>query len=155
MSKSLSHLLVEAACQGDAVKVTTLMATPGAQSFINYHDTDWSIPPPIYCAAANGHASVAKQLIAVRCNVDLQAENGWTLKFKQTMQEDSFGFFALTRIKMKRSAHRVHTHTNDSTFILICGLHYQQAASGATCVNGCTHSSSTTRTHIRRSDQCC
>ena len=71
-------MLVEAACQGDAVKVRTLLATPGSQSFINYHDADWPIPPPIYCAAANGHASVAKQLIAARCNVDLQAENGWT-----------------------------------------------------------------------------
>jgi hypothetical protein len=33
---------------------------------------------PIYCAAANGHASVTEQLIEARCNLDVQDNIGCT-----------------------------------------------------------------------------
>jgi len=33
---------------------------------------------PLNCAALKGHAAVTKELIATRCNVDLQEDNGCT-----------------------------------------------------------------------------
>ena len=42
----------------------------GAQSFINYLDASGATP--LYAASQNGHASVTKQLIEARCNIDLQ-----------------------------------------------------------------------------------
>ena len=68
--------LWEAARGGDAAKVSTLLSTQGAQSFINYQAAQGSTP--LHCAAFNGHAAVTKQLIAARCSVDLQEENGFT-----------------------------------------------------------------------------
>jgi ankyrin repeat protein len=68
--------LGEAARDGDAAKVSTLLSTQGAQSFINYQDALGRTP--LHIAAANGHASVTQQLIAARCIVDLEAEEGFT-----------------------------------------------------------------------------
>jgi ankyrin repeat protein len=68
--------LFEAACDGDAAKVFTLLSTQGAQSFINHQGAHGV--SPLHIAAANGHAPVTKQLLDARCNVDLVAENGGT-----------------------------------------------------------------------------
>jgi ankyrin repeat protein len=68
--------LCEAARDGDAAKVSTLLSTEGALSFINYQDVDGGTPLSI--AADKGHASVTKQLIEARCNVDLQDARGAT-----------------------------------------------------------------------------
>ena len=68
--------LCEAAGDGDAAKVSTLLSTQGAQSFINYQDAHGFTP--LHIAAVNGHAAVTEQLIAARCNVNLQAEDGYT-----------------------------------------------------------------------------
>jgi ankyrin repeat protein len=58
-----------AACDGDEGKVSTLLSTQDAQSFINYHDVLWVTS--LYIAAQIGHDAVLTQLIAARCNVDL------------------------------------------------------------------------------------
>ena len=68
--------LWEAARDGDAAKVRTLLSTQGAQSCINYQDEKGFTP--LLHAAGNGHEAVSKQLIAARCNVDLQEKNGGT-----------------------------------------------------------------------------
>ena len=68
--------LWKAARDGDAAKVSTLLSRQGAQSFINYQDAEGATP--LYATAFNGHATVTMQLIAARCSVDLQAENGST-----------------------------------------------------------------------------
>jgi ankyrin repeat protein len=68
--------LCEAACDGDTAKVSTLLSTQCVQSFINYQDADGSTP--LLHAAGSGHATVAKQLIAAPCNVDLQDKEGHT-----------------------------------------------------------------------------
>ncbi len=68
--------LAKAAYDGDAAKVSTLLSTPGAQSFINYQDAHGSTP--LHAAAENGHATVTEKLIAARCNVDLQNKAGAT-----------------------------------------------------------------------------
>ena len=71
--------LWKAAHDGDAAKVMkirTLLSTQGAQSFINHQDADGITP--LHLAAQNGHGAVSKQLIAGRCNVELQEKNGHT-----------------------------------------------------------------------------
>ncbi len=68
--------LRQAAHDGDAAKVSTLLSTQGAQSFINYQDALGATP--LHFAAQNGHQAVTNQLLAARCNVDLQAKNGCT-----------------------------------------------------------------------------
>ena len=68
--------LWEAARDGHAAKVSTLLSTQGAQSFINYQGANGTTP--LLCAAQNGHASVTKQLIEARCNIDLKAKEGVT-----------------------------------------------------------------------------
>ncbi len=68
--------LWNAACDGDAAKVSTLLSTQGAQSFINYQDADGYTP--LVFAAGNGHEAVTKQLLAARCHVHLQANDGAT-----------------------------------------------------------------------------
>jgi ankyrin repeat protein len=64
--------LCEAARDGDAAKVSTLMSTQGAQSFINYQDADGVAP--LYATAYLGHAAVTEQLLKARCNVNLQSK---------------------------------------------------------------------------------
>jgi ankyrin repeat protein len=64
--------LWEATHFGDAAKVCALLSTQGAQSFINYQNADGDTP--LIIAAYSGHESVTKQLIAARCNVDLQTK---------------------------------------------------------------------------------
>ena len=61
--------LCEAARDGDAAKVSTLQA---AQSFINYQGARGATP--LCFAAAKGHETVTKQLLAARCNVNLQTK---------------------------------------------------------------------------------
>jgi ankyrin repeat protein len=71
--------LWNAARDGDAAKVQkvrTLLSTHGAQSFINYQDTHGYTP--LFLTAAFGHETVTKELLAARCNVDLQAKVGCT-----------------------------------------------------------------------------
>ena len=68
--------LCEAARDGDAAKVGTLLSTQGAQSVITYQDANGNTP--LHFAALHGHEAVTKQLIAARCIVDLEAEDGFT-----------------------------------------------------------------------------
>jgi ankyrin repeat protein len=58
----------------DTVTVRTLLSMAGALPLINTQDA--SGVTPLYFAAANGHAAVTQQLIEVRCNIDLQEQNG-------------------------------------------------------------------------------
>jgi ankyrin repeat protein len=70
------HQLCEAACVGDAAKVSTLLSTQGAQFFINYQDASGG--HPLLYASGQGHAAVTKQLIFARCSVNLQDAHGNT-----------------------------------------------------------------------------
>jgi ankyrin repeat protein len=65
---------------GDTATVETMLSTSGAQSLINYQEAEHGATP-LHCAAGEGHASVTAQLIAARCNVDLQDKNGATPLF--------------------------------------------------------------------------
>ena len=65
--------LLDAAHDGDSATVRTLLSTPHASSFINYQDEDGITT--LHFAVQQEHAAVAKQLIAARCNVDLQVLN--------------------------------------------------------------------------------
>jgi hypothetical protein len=60
--------LGKAAHDGDAAKVSTLLPTQGALSFINYQDAHGSTP--LHLAAQHGHAAVTEKLLEARCNVD-------------------------------------------------------------------------------------
>ena len=53
--------LCEAACAGDAAKVSTLLSTQGAQSFINYQDEHGRTL--LHDATIRGHETVTEQLI--------------------------------------------------------------------------------------------
>ena len=64
--------LWEAARDGDTLKVSTLLSTQGAQSFINYQDANGVTP--LFLAAENGHTTVTEKLLAARCNVDLHEQ---------------------------------------------------------------------------------
>jgi hypothetical protein len=66
--------LCEAAHDGDSAKVSTLLSTQDAQSFIDYQDALGYTP--LHFAAQNEHEAVTKQLLAARCNVDLQTHLG-------------------------------------------------------------------------------
>ena len=61
--------LCETALIGDPVKVSKLLSTQGAQSFINYQDAHGITP--LHEAFVNGHVAVTEKLIAVRRHVDL------------------------------------------------------------------------------------
>jgi ankyrin repeat protein len=79
--------LFEAARDGDAAQVSTLLSKQGAQTFINYQDVIGNTP--LHFATANGHLSVTNQLIAARCNVDHQTEIGNTPLHFATAQRDT------------------------------------------------------------------
>jgi hypothetical protein len=88
--------LCESAVDGDTTKVSTLLSTQGAQSFINYqYDqhggtvSHWTPNNGGLCApqrkdgftllrfaAQQGHETVTELRIVVRCNVDLQTKMG-------------------------------------------------------------------------------
>jgi hypothetical protein len=68
--------LCEAARDGEAAKVSTLLSTQGAQSFINYQDARGCTP--LLFAAQNGHSAITEKLLAARCSVDLVTEDGCT-----------------------------------------------------------------------------
>ncbi len=57
----------------DCAKVSTLLSSQSAQSFINYQDVLGVTP--LHEAVFKGLAAVTEKLIAARCNVDLQ-DNG-------------------------------------------------------------------------------
>ena len=113
--------LWNAAGDGDAEKVHTLLSTQGAQSFINYQDSHGCTP--LHIASAKGQKAVTKQLIAARCNVDLQDKYGMTplllaaikgheAAMKQLIDarcnvdlQDARGYTALTRDVDCDSAH--------------------------------------------------
>ena len=71
--------LREGVLAGDEARVSTLLSTQGAQSFINYQDADGLTP--LHLAAGKGNAAVTKQLIEARCNLDLQTLHGTALDF--------------------------------------------------------------------------
>ena len=66
--------LLEAAHGGNVAQVGELLSTQGAQSFINYQDEQGATP--LHLVVYAGHDTVTKQLLAARCNVDLQMKNG-------------------------------------------------------------------------------
>ena len=68
--------LCDAASDGDAAKVRTLLSTQGAQSFVSYQNEHGFTP--LHFAAGNGHETITKELIVARSNVDLQAKDGCT-----------------------------------------------------------------------------
>ncbi len=63
--------LLIAAKNGDTETLKMLLYTPGSHSFINYHDEHGYTPlhEAVGCPRNN---AITKQLIAARCNVDLQ-----------------------------------------------------------------------------------
>ncbi len=69
--------LCHAARDGDTATVETLLSTSGAQSLINNQQAELGASP-LYFAARHGHSSVTGQLIAARCNLDLQEKDGAT-----------------------------------------------------------------------------
>ena len=69
--------LLEAARDGHAAKVSTLLSTHGAKSFINFQNAQGITP--LHAAAFGGHEAVTEKLLAARCSVDLQdAKYGYT-----------------------------------------------------------------------------
>ena len=66
--------LCDAARDGDAAKVSTLLSTQGARSFINYQGAHGVTA--LHLAAENGHAVVMEKILAAHCNVDLQDDGG-------------------------------------------------------------------------------
>ena len=68
--------LREAARDGDAAKVSTMLSAQGAQSFINYKDANGVTP--LFFAAADGHTTVTEKILTAPCSVDLQEKNGCT-----------------------------------------------------------------------------
>ncbi len=55
---------------GDEVEVGSLLSTQGAHSWINYQDANGSTS--LHVASGEGHEVVTEQLLAARCNVDVQ-----------------------------------------------------------------------------------
>ncbi len=89
---------------GDAAKVSTLLSTPGARSFITYQGELGSTPR--HDVAARGHKAVATQLLAARCDVDLH--NGFTAMQKAVaLLQANNGFTALQAVRARgtRSRH--------------------------------------------------
>jgi ankyrin repeat protein len=70
------HRMHAAARDGDTVTVRTLLSTADALSLINTQDASGATP--LHFAALVGHASVTKQLIEARCNMNLQTKDGAT-----------------------------------------------------------------------------
>ena len=68
--------LWDAARDGDAAKVSTLLSTQGAESLINCQNSRGATP--LHAAAWHGREAVTKQLLAARCSVDLQDVEGAT-----------------------------------------------------------------------------
>jgi len=64
--------LFNAAADGNSTKIRTLLSrdTPGVQPFINYQNSNGFTP--LHKAADKGHTFVTEQLLAGRCNIDLQ-----------------------------------------------------------------------------------
>ena len=77
MMRQLCHEYCHAARDGDTATVETLLSTSGAQSLINNQQAELGASP-LYFAARHGHSSVTGQLIAARCNLDLQEKDGAT-----------------------------------------------------------------------------
>ena len=72
---------MQAAFHGDSEIFRTLLSLPGAQSCIDYQDDDGGLlsgSTILHVAASKGSVSITEQLIALRCNVDLQMEDGQT-----------------------------------------------------------------------------
>jgi len=110
--QSFRHQLLEAAREGHAAKVSTLLSTQGAQSFINYQDADGGFTA-LHYSAGNGHEAVTEQLIAARCDVILQSEVGYTPLHIAAIR----GHAAVTKLLLKARCN-VDLQTNDGTTAL-------------------------------------
>jgi ankyrin repeat protein len=71
-----SYKLLHAVNTGDTASVSTLLSTPDAQSFTNTPNESGCTP--LHLAVVKGNAAVTKQLLAARCNVDIQDDDGYT-----------------------------------------------------------------------------
>jgi len=71
-----SYKLLHAVNTGDTASVSTLLSAPDAQSFINTPNESGCTP--LHLAVVKGNAAVTKQLLAARCNVDIQDDDGYT-----------------------------------------------------------------------------
>ena len=60
----------------DAARVCTLLSKQGAQCLISAQDAQGATA--LYSVSQNGHASMTAELIAARCNVHLESEDGLT-----------------------------------------------------------------------------
>ena len=76
LAEMLGNKLLEASKSDDCVKVSTLLSSPDAQSFINYQNHNGCTP--LHAATANDHLNVTKVLIEARCNVNANSRIGRT-----------------------------------------------------------------------------
>ena len=83
--------LCETTRDGDTAKVSTLLSTQDAQSFINYQDAHGITS--LHEVVVNGHAAVTEKLIVSRSNVDLHRRNDNTPVHDATVQ----GFETVTK----------------------------------------------------------
>ena len=76
LAEMLGNELLEASTADDCAKVSTLLSSPDAQSFINYQNKNGFTP--LHAATANDHLNVTKVLIEARCNVNANSRIGRT-----------------------------------------------------------------------------
>jgi len=72
----LGHELFEASMWDDCAKVSTLLSSQSAQSFINYQNNSGFTP--LHAATVAENVNVTELLIAARCNVNATNEIGRT-----------------------------------------------------------------------------
>ncbi len=155
--------LWEAAHDGDAAKVKTLLSTKGAQSFINYQDSHGATA--IHIAAHKGHDAVTKLLLAARCNVDLQAENGATPLHIATQQRNEVVSKQLIEARcnvdlqandgatpLHYAADKGHEAVTKQLIAARCNLDLQ-TEDGWTALNLATYGGQPTRGHVAVTEQ--
>ena len=72
----LGNELLEVSMWDDCAKVSTLLSSRGAQSFLNYQNENGFTP--LHAATVNEHVNVTELLIGARCNVNATTETGRT-----------------------------------------------------------------------------